>query len=155
MIRWDPSGDILKAYAYKPPSFNFNRFCHRLAARQNAEATLPAALGINILRDVLLVDTSTYEGLINVNVLAASDAMGIIPKASQGKRADDQFRNTWNNARGGVCRAVVITSSTRSTVHPSRSMNMCRCSGAIRGTSTGCRLGGHLDRELQRLAVSL
>ena len=94
----------MKAYAYKPPSFNFNRFCHRVAARLNAEATLPAVRGISILRDVLLVDTSTYEGLINVNVFAASDAMGIIPKASQGNWEDDQFRNTWNNARGRVPR---------------------------------------------------
>lgn len=57
-------------------------------------------MGITNPKQVILADTSIYEGLINIDKFITSGAAGIIPKASQGNWMDVQFKNTWANAKG-------------------------------------------------------
>lgn len=91
----------LRAYRYQPKRFGFNRFCHRVASLIHPEITITRQqLGIAIRTEVLVPDSSFYEGRMNLDTLCASDAKGIIAKASQGDWSDVEFLPTWQNARG-------------------------------------------------------
>lgn len=52
------------------------------------------------------IDTSVYEGLMNVDKTLQSDAKFIIPKAGEAGYVDKQFLNTWNNYKGKLVRSA-------------------------------------------------
>lgn len=90
----------LRVLSYKPKRYSFNRFCHRLVNLLHPEKTMTPRRKIDIHTQVIVPDTSLYEGHMNVWQTASAGAMGIIAKASQGNYSDPQFRNTWQGAKG-------------------------------------------------------
>ena len=79
------------------PSLNLSTLYHLLFRKGGK---LP--LSIASFMEVLLVDISRWQGLVNFDKMKASpkNVRGVIAKASQAAFADIQFQNNWINSRG-------------------------------------------------------